>query len=65
MARKSVSANERFESERGRIEAELERYKLLIRELRDSDESRLLKTKKQKEYHSHVLRLKSELEHLN
>ena len=62
MARRSAAARDRHEKRRGELTAELDKYRKLVRELRESSESPLIKTKKQKAYHKKILELKSQLE---
>lgn len=64
MCARSSSSLKKHEEERKELERELEKYQSLIKGLIKSDESRLLKTKKQKLYHSKVVELKRKIEHL-
>ena len=54
MARLSSTAKAKLDGQRAQLEAELVRYQKLIRDLRASSESPLVKTQKQREYHRKV-----------
>jgi len=46
------------------LEAELEKYRQIVRDLRASGESMLVKTQRQKVYHKRILDLQNQLEKL-
>ncbi|MFH1055092.1 MAG: hypothetical protein V1744_03235 [Candidatus Altiarchaeota archaeon] len=64
MARRSAAAHARHAKKRQEFEAELSKYQTLARELRNSSESTLVKTHKQREYHKKILEIQSQMEKL-
>ncbi|MBD3389163.1 MAG: hypothetical protein GF416_08720 [Candidatus Altiarchaeales archaeon] len=65
MAKRSTAAKARYSEKKAVLESELARYQQMIRDLRSSGESRLLRTKKQKMYHKKILDIKNQLESLS
>lgn len=64
MVRRSSAAKAKFEKRKAELESELGKYQQLIRNLRSSSESRLMKTKKQKVFHKKVTDIKNQLDNL-
>ena len=64
MPRRTAAANARFEEKRLQLEAELQKYRTLAREMRNSAQSTLVKTHKGKEYQKRVSDLQGQLEML-
>jgi|GEM_PF-3845975 len=64
MAKVSKAAVKRLDGKREALEEKLKKYKQMVVDLRESDESRLVKTKKQKQMHTEIRKLQTELDHL-
>jgi len=62
MARRSQAAKAKHGQRKADLEAELGKYQSMVRELMRSDESRLVKTQKQKVLHKKITDLKHQLE---
>ena len=54
-------AQAKSEKKRNELEAELEKYQQMVRELRTSKESRLTVTQKQKVYHKKIVSIKAKI----
>jgi hypothetical protein len=61
MPKRSAAAQARHDEKRQALEAELSKYQQLVRDLRASADSTLVKTHKQKEYHKKILELQQQL----
>jgi hypothetical protein len=62
MPKKSLAAQARHDETKKVLEAELQKYQEIARQLRTSSESTLVKTHKQREYHAKILQIQSQLE---
>jgi hypothetical protein len=60
----SEASKQRNDTERAALEEELEKYRHLVRNILKSNESKLLKTQKQRQYHSKICELQRKLEHM-
>ena len=60
----SESSRQRLDGERHVLEEELDKYRKLVKDLLKSEESKLVKTQKQKQYHMKITELQRKLEHL-
>jgi hypothetical protein len=64
MVRKSAAAQERHNTEKDAVEAELAEYQQMVRALWKSGESKLAQTHKQREYHKKIQELQQQLQRL-
>ena len=62
MPKRSAAAQARHDERKQALEAELAKYQQLVRTLRTSSESTLMKTHKQREYHKKILELQHQLQ---
>ncbi len=60
----SEASKQKLEEDRKKLEDELGKYRQLVRDLLKGNESKLVKTQKQREYHTKITNLQGKLEHL-